>query len=468
MWLTVQSGARAGERMEVTRALVIGRDPGVGLSLPDGKASREHARLTPAGDTLTLEDLGSTNGTYVGGQRIAGPVTLAGGEQITIGDTRLQVDAAASAAPVPPLTTPQADAAPPRPSVIERIALRRSINRSRTIALVAGGGVLVALVVVILFVTGVFGGEDDTPSSADIIETVTPSTVQIRGVGSDGTTFGLGTGWVYDAEQGLIVTNSHVATAATKLAVALGQEGERDAEVVGIAQCDDLALLRVEDTSGMKTIPVGAQADLRQGDTVIALGYPTTLAGGDPLITTEGIVSVVRTATAGDSASQVYPNVIQTDAVINPGNSGGPLVDVDARLVGVNTIKNVTPGVESQFFAIGVDRVKEIVPDLSESRSIGWPGMAFMFFPTAETLESLGLPQQAGLLVLGAHEGTDSAAQGWNDGPYLLVAIDGKPVDGGWRSYCDIVGDYRENEQAVFSVFAPGASETQDISVRFE
>jgi S1-C subfamily serine protease len=467
MRLAIRSGPASGTSHELAETLVLGRDDGCDVVLDDEKASRRHARLSVGQDgTVTAEDLGSTNGTYVRGELISGPVTLRPGDSLTIGDTVLGLDGG-EATVVAPSAPPSAPAE--RPSVVERRELRRSLRRSQVIALVAGAGVLIALAVVLLFVTGIFGGNEEQPSAAEIIEDVTPSTVQIRTVLPDGSTAGIGTGWVYDAEQGLIVTNSHVATAQPKLTVTLGEEtAERPAQVVGVAQCDDLALLRVQDTSGMVTMPLGAQSDLEQGETVIALGYPGTLADGDPLITTEGVVSVVKTRTARSPEEQVYPNVIQTDAVINPGNSGGPLVDTDAKLVGVNTLKNPAAGFEGQFFAIAVDRVKEVVTQLAEGRSTGWPGLAFRFFPSAEEIEADGFPAQPGLLVLGAHDGTFAAKHGWNDGPFLLVAIDGKPVDGTWRSYCDAVGDYQEGETATFSVVAPGQTEPQSVNIRFE
>ena len=120
---------------------------------------------------------------------------------------------------------------------------------------------IVGITVGVLFAASVLGS-DDQATAADVVEAATPSTLLMRGV-QDGQTYGAGTGWVYDAEQGLVVTNAHVVNTYPEFKVALGSEQtERDAEIVAVAPCDDLALLRVEDTAGFATVPLGSQAEL--------------------------------------------------------------------------------------------------------------------------------------------------------------------------------------------------------------
>ena len=94
-----------------------------------------------------------------------------------------------------------------------------------------------------------------------------------------------------------------------------------------------------------------------------------------------------------------YPNVLQTDAAINPGNSGGPLVNTDGELVGVNSAGITDLGgrtIQGQGYAIGVDRVKEIVPTLRQGRSIGWTGLGFGFEPNASPPGAVGEPGLVG------------------------------------------------------------------------
>ena len=344
--------------------------------------------------------------------------------------------------------------------------MSQSLRRTQIMAAVLGVLAIVGITVGILFAAGVLGG-DDQATAADVVEAATPSTLLMRGV-QDGQTFGAGTGWVYDAEQGLVVTNAHVVNTYREFKVSVGSETtERDAEMVAVAPCDDLAVLRVEDTSGFATMPLGSQADLKQGQEVVALGYPTTEAAGSQLggalVATDGVVSIVSTPATAYSNLR-FPNVIQTDAAINPGNSGGPLMDLDGELVGVNTFVSSR---QAQNFAIGVDRVKEVVPRLAKGTSIGWSGLGFYEPTSPEELTQLGLPDFQGLVITNAKPGTFAADAGLGEGPLLVVAINGNPIDTTVRSYCNEVGDLRRDESAVFTVFAPGSEEPQDITVRF-
>jgi S1-C subfamily serine protease len=339
------------------------------------------------------------------------------------------------------------------------------------IAGIAGVGVLVAVVVAVLFAAGAVGGGDDDdeqPAIADVVQQATPSTVQVRRFVTEESENG-GTGWVWDAGEGLIVTNAHVATAAPRFAVRLaGEDRERPAEIVAVAPCEDLALLQTDDAAGMQTMPLGSQTALQQGDSVVAVGYPTTSTEDEQLVASAGIVSVVQ-ATAGVGLADVppLPNVIQTDAAINPGNSGGPLLDLQNELVGVNTFKNPTAGFEGQNYAIGVDRVKEIAPQLAEGRSSGWTG-AGLYPPTAADLEALGFPTDAlGLLVVAIAPGTQAEAAGVAPGS-LLVAVDGQTLDGTTRSYCALAGDRSNGDTATFSLLPPDGGEQVDVEVGFE
>ena len=490
MWLSFRGPDGSAHTVEATgERFVVGRDEEADLPLDDEKASRRHAslELLPDGRAI-LTDLGSTNGTFVDGERIERPLLLAGGEEIRIGQTVLTasveepgeapapeagatviepVSAAASGGPSTPPSDEQFPGVPPStPSRIERLKMSQSLRRTQIMAAVLGVLAIVGITVGILFAAGVLGG-DDQATAADVVEAATPSTLLMRGV-QDGQTFGAGTGWVYDAEQGLVVTNAHVVNTYPEFKVSVGSETtERDAEMVAVAPCDDLAVLRVEDTSGFATMPLGSQADLKQGQEVVALGYPTTEAAGSQLggalVATDGVVSIVSTPATAYSNLR-FPNVIQTDAAINPGNSGGPLMDLDGELVGVNTFVSSR---QAQNFAIGVDRVKEVVPRLAEGTSIGWSGLGFYEPTSPEELTQLGLPDFQGLVITNAKPGTFAADAGLGEGPFLVVAINGNPIDTTLRSYCNEVGDLRRDESAVFTVFAPGSEEPQDITVRF-
>ena len=343
----------------------------------------------------------------------------------------------------------------------------RTARRAQRLAVVASAGVVAAVVVIVLLLTGVLGGgEKRPPTVAAVIERALPSVVQIRRFRTEESENG-GSGWVWDAAQGLVVTNAHVINAAPRFAVRLaGEDRERPAEIVGVAPCEDLAVLRVADTAALETMPLGSQATLRQGDDVVALGYPVSLAAADTLTASKGVVSVVRTQSADLYYTAALPDVIQTDAVINPGNSGGPLVDLDHELVGVNTFRNVEAGIEGQFYAIGVDRVQEIVPALAAGRSLGWTGIGFYQPQTTDELASMRLPAQPGLVIAHVVPGTPAADAGLPV-PSLIVAVNGTPLDWTVGSYCRLVGTAKAGETAMLSIVGPGETAPTDFGVGF-
>jgi S1-C subfamily serine protease len=487
--LQFASGSQQGQAADVAGdRFLVGRGSDCELTLADGEASRRHALLRPQADgSVVLEDLGSTNGTFVNGRRINGPVTLRGGERVRIGDTELNfLDGVAAQTQQPsPATAPPppgaaaaaaaagggagaaaAGSAPPTPSRIERIMLRRSVNRAMIIAGISGAIALIAVVVVVIIV---LTGGSSAPSSSEIVAAVKPATVDVLiSQTGEGVVAG-GTGWVLDADRGLIVSNNHVINGADQVQVVVDGQ-KRNAQVVAAAPCQDMSVIRVADNAGLKTMPLGSQSDLKAGDTVVAVGFPASASPQDHLVATVGSVSDPKTEYDVPQAADVpiLSNVVQTDAAINPGNSGGPLVDQDKELVGMNTAGLDEAGgrrLQGQGYAIGVDQIKRFVPLLSAGTSIGWTGLGLEPADPAE-LSRQNLP--AGLLVKNAIPGTPGDKAGFGDNKTRLVtAVDGKPLDGSIRSYCGIAGSKRKGDSAVFTVIsAPGAS-PQQVRVPF-
>ncbi|MGD9696321.1 MAG: trypsin-like peptidase domain-containing protein [Thermoleophilia bacterium] len=498
MWLTFRSGGREGESSQASgERFEIGRDPSCDLVIEDDRVSRHHAVLRVREDgSAEIHDLSSANGTFVNGHRLTGPVVLSGGERIQVGDTTLLTSrqapsgdatvigaapaglatapaAAASVPPPPPPPSPAASPEAPSPSVIERIRLRRT---ARGALVIAGVAVAAAVAAVVLLVSGVFGGDDGSkePDIPAIIDAVRPSTVVVNAL-VDEQPAGSGTGWVLDADQGLIVTNQHVVNAGSTFTVGLG-DAHRPATVIASAPCDDLSLLQVQDHSGLVTLPLGDQGSLRQGQTVVAVGFPGTASMRQNLVATTGVVSVVETAFDLQAVDVPhYPNVIQTDTVINPGNSGGPLVDTDMRLVGVNSAGITLLGdrtIQGQGYAIGVDRVREIVPQLRSGRSFAWSGMGFVYITDpqqfASDLQNAGLPLQPGLVVTHVVPGTAAAEAGFGRSPVLITAVNGETMDGSLPTYCAAVDQGQGQSEGSFTVFEPNATEPTTVTVPFE
>ncbi len=288
----------------------------------------------------------------------------------------------------------------------------------------------------------------------------------------DGQRAGNGTGWVYDAEQGLIVTNSHVIDGANQFDIGVDGDMElRKASVVGVAPCDDLAVLKVSDTEGLRTLPLGSQSEIEQGDRLLTLGYPGNGTTEDEIQVTDGVVSVVRTTADEDAFTDpdftVYPNVIQTDAAINPGNSGGPSISEDGELIGVNTLGSLKA--QNQNFAIGVDRVKELVPTLASGDSIGWAGFGFIAIPAGQ-LASAGIPDLGGgaLLVTSVLPGTGAAKERMfvDD---LITLVNGEFVENR-RQYCAALKGVSSGDVVPIEVADGGSNYTAfyDLKVPFE
>jgi S1-C subfamily serine protease len=429
--LTIRTGEGSGESVEfVGRPLTIGREDSCDLTIKDDKVSRNHASLELDSDgRVVLRDLESRNGTHVNGQRVRSTL-LNGGEELRFGDTVVvfSVDApnaehdqpgelreAALAAtrvsartpePSPPraraVSVPEplprspevrSAQAPPSASTIQRIKLQRSL-RTTTIV-----GVIVALALIavaVLLATGAFTGTQAAPTTAaQVISRVAPSTVLV--VADDGNGIASrGSGWVWDASRGLIVTNAHVTVEGQLYTVGRGEtmalqnnpQGQiiagphaRTARLLGQALCEDIAVLKVSNTAGLKTLRrLPSQAQLKIGEAVVAVGYPGTVSllqnpqFGANLTGDTGVVSQPRTTfpaipgEAGRPTTGPYHNVVLTDTPINPGNSGGPLVDYQSQLVGMDTATR--EGVQQQNYAIGVDRINQVVPRLLAGQNV--------------------------------------------------------------------------------------------------
>ncbi|GAA0216364.1 trypsin-like peptidase domain-containing protein [Saccharothrix mutabilis subsp. mutabilis] len=205
-------------------------------------------------------------------------------------------------------------------------------------------------------------------SIEQVAQKVLPTVVQVQVSG------GAGSGIVVSSD-GLVLTNNHVVeSAAAGGAIRVQfQDGKRAAaKIVGRDPTSDLAVVKADGVSGLPTAELGSSGDLRIGQDVVAVGSPFDLNG----TVTSGIVSSLnRPVRAGgeDGSQATVLNAIQTDAAINPGNSGGPLVDMQGRVVGVNSAiyspnrQGSQAGSVGIGFAIPIDQAKRTAKELSET-----------------------------------------------------------------------------------------------------
>jgi Do/DeqQ family serine protease len=234
----------------------------------------------------------------------------------------------------------------------------------------------------------------------------------------------LGSGVIVDA-GGLVVTNNHVIEGASEVKVALADKREFEADIVLKDTRSDLAVLRMRD--GRERFPVaefGNSDDLQVGDLVLAIGNPF----GVGQTVTHGIVSALARTQVGITDYQFF---IQTDAAINPGNSGGALVDLNGRLIGVNTaIFSRSGGSQGIGFAIPANMVRVVVASAKSGGSAvkrPWLG-AKLQAVTADIADSLGLKRPTGALVASVSPSSPAARAGLKTGD-LILAVDDQAIE---------------------------------------
>ena len=218
-------------------------------------------------------------------------------------------------------------------------------------------------------------------STIAIFERVSPSVVQIAGRSEAGMSslegeggVRSGTGFLWDA-AGHVVTNAHVVEGTTTVQVRLASGEVLQGETVGAAPNYDTAVIRLRSSGRLPPpLAIGTSSDLKVGQFAYAIGNPFGL---DQSLTT-GIISALKRRLP-TSAGREIVGVIQTDAAINPGNSGGPLLDSAGRLIGVNTaIFSPTGAYSGVGFAIPVDVVNRVVPELIRNGRVPTPGIGIV------------------------------------------------------------------------------------------
>lgn len=227
---------------------------------------------------------------------------------------------------------------------------------------------------------------DDERNSMQVFEHARPSVVYVTNekLARDPRSWdimavpaGTGTGFVWSAD-GYIVTNFHVVEGANKVMITLQDQSSWDAKVVGLAPERDLAVLKITaPKEKLSAIPLGDSSQLSVGRKVLAIGNPFGL---DATLTT-GVVSALGREIESPNQRKIG-NVIQTDAAINPGNSGGPLLNSQGQLIGVNTMIYSPSGASAGIgFAIPVNTVKDVVPQLIKNGRIIRPIIGVVFGP---------------------------------------------------------------------------------------
>ena len=234
---------------------------------------------------------------------------------------------------------------------------------------------------------------------------------------------GLGSGVIIDAAKGYVLTNNHVINQAQKINVQLNDGREFEAKLIGGDDQSDIALLQLQNATGLTQIAVADSDKLRVGDFAVAVGNPFGLGQ----TATSGIVSAL-----GRSGLNLegLENFIQTDASINRGNSGGALLNLNGELIGINTaILAPTGGSIGIGFAIPSNMAQTLAQQLIQSGEIqrGLLGIKGMEM-SADIAKAFNLNVQRGAFVSEVLPGSGSAKAGIKSGD-VIVSLNGKPLN---------------------------------------
>ena len=253
----------------------------------------------------------------------------------------------------------------------------------------------------------------------DLFAKVEKSVVQVTEVdNSNELGSRLGSGFVYD-NSGHVITNYHVVVPGSnnndELQVSFLDGNVYSAELVGFDQFADLAVIKVNNITSDKLMPLSLanSSALRIGETVVAIGNPFGLSGSMTVGIVSGLGRLLPSNENGENlqgatSSFSIPNIIQTDAAINPGNSGGPLIDTQGRVIGINTAIFSNTGVYSGVgFAIPSNTISKVVTSLIQTGSYRHPYIGIVGLSlTADLSKQIGLSQTKGFLITSITDGS--------------------------------------------------------------
>jgi serine protease Do len=267
---------------------------------------------------------------------------------------------------------------------------------------------------------------------------------------------GLGSGVIVSAD-GYILTNNHVVDGADELEVELHDGRKLAGEVVGVDPHTDVAVIRVR-ADGLTPASFGDSERLKVGQWVLAAGSPFGLQR----TISAGIVSAVGRANMGITD---YEQFIQTDAAINPGNSGGPLIDLQGRVVGINTaIASRGGGSNGVGFAVPIAMARQVMDQIISGGKVvrGWLGM--MIGPlTPELASSFGYKDDGGILVQDVLPDSPASAAGLRDGD-IIRERDGAPVRDA-TAFRTAIAQARPGTTVSLKIWRAGKTETVAVTL---
>jgi len=267
-----------------------------------------------------------------------------------------------------------------------------------------------------------------------------------------------GSGFIL-TEDGYVVTNNHVVEGATSVVVRMTDRREFDAEIVGLDELSDLALLKI-DAEDLPTLKLAEPDSLKVGEWVLAIGSPFGL----DFSVTAGIVSAMGRSLP-TATNDNYVPFIQTDVAINPGNSGGPLFNLEGEVVGVNSqIYTRSGGSIGLSFSIPVSVVRDVVEQLRDSGAVqrGWLGVSIQNVDK-NLAEAFGLDRPAGALVAQVVEGSPAEEAGIREGD-VIVEFDGEYIETS-SELPHVVGLVKPGSEVKVGLIRDGDKKTLSVEV---
>jgi S1-C subfamily serine protease len=303
----------------------------------------------------------------------------------------------------------------------------------------------------------------DEKAVLDILEKVSKSVVNISTVKIVHYMFyqavpvkGMGSGTIIDP-KGYILTNNHVVGGSEKISVTLWNGEILKGKLIGSCGVHDTAVVKVE-KSGLIAAELGDSDTLRVGQRVYAIGNPFGLTGG-PTVTSGVISALNRTI---ESQTEMLENLVQTDAPINPGNSGGPLVNLEGKVMAINTA--IIPYAQGIGFAIPINAAKHCAGQTVDEGFAVRPWLGILGLSlTEEVSRYYNLPVDQGVLVTKVVDDSPADRSGVADGD-IILRIDGAPI----YSVKDLVEELHERrvgQNVKVTILRRGREQTSDVTL---
>lgn len=280
-----------------------------------------------------------------------------------------------------------------------------------------------------------------------------------------------GSGFVYkkDESYGYILTNHHVIEGATDIKVTMSNDDIVDGKVLGSDQYLDLAVVQIDAKNVIQIAKIGDSNDSNLGDTVFTVGTPVsyeyrgtvtrgTLSGKNRMVS----VSV-------DSTNDFIMKVLQIDAAINPGNSGGPLVNVEGKVIGINSLKLVEDKVEGMGFAIPIEYAMDYVDEFEQGKSIERPLIGINMLNVSDTYSlfrqgiMLDSSIESGVVIVSVSDGSGAQKAGLKKGDVIVKIGNSDVKNSAYLKY--ELFKYKVGETVLLTYNRDGKIETAKVTL---